>query len=248
MQITVLGMHRSGTSIVARLLNLMGAYFAPEGQGMSVQADNPKGFWERTDVQELNDEILTAADASWDSVGRFALEKIDRDRKTLLASKIGDVLRTLDSHRPWMLKDPRMCLTLPLWRPHLEVPVCVHVYRNPIQVAQSLARRNQFPLHYGIALWEAYTISSLNASKGLPRILVSQQEVLKDPISSVRSLYERLGSHGVVGLRMPAETEIRSYIDHSLYHETGGKALFPDYLNFNQAKLVDAFEDCSIPR
>jgi hypothetical protein len=31
MQILVLGMHRSGTSMVARLLNMMGAYFAPEG-------------------------------------------------------------------------------------------------------------------------------------------------------------------------------------------------------------------------
>jgi hypothetical protein len=31
MQILVLGMHRSGTSMVARLLNMTGAYFDPEG-------------------------------------------------------------------------------------------------------------------------------------------------------------------------------------------------------------------------
>ena len=31
MQIIVLGMHRSGTSLVTRLINMMGAYFGPEG-------------------------------------------------------------------------------------------------------------------------------------------------------------------------------------------------------------------------
>ena len=44
MQIIVLGMHRSGTSIVARLLNMMGAYFAPEGAAMPPTLDNPKGY------------------------------------------------------------------------------------------------------------------------------------------------------------------------------------------------------------
>jgi hypothetical protein len=50
MQILVLGMHRSGTSMVARLLNMMGAYFAPEGVEMPAHPEKPKGFWERQDV------------------------------------------------------------------------------------------------------------------------------------------------------------------------------------------------------
>jgi hypothetical protein len=42
MQILVLGMHRSGTSMVARLLNMMGAYFAPEGVEMDQSTPNWK--------------------------------------------------------------------------------------------------------------------------------------------------------------------------------------------------------------
>jgi hypothetical protein len=44
MQVLVLGMHRSGTSMVARLLNMMGAYFAPEGTSLGANQEKPKGF------------------------------------------------------------------------------------------------------------------------------------------------------------------------------------------------------------
>ena len=44
MQILVLGMHRSGTSMVARLLNMMGAIFAPEGVSTGANQENPKGL------------------------------------------------------------------------------------------------------------------------------------------------------------------------------------------------------------
>ena len=58
MQLIVLGMHRSGTSVLARLLNLMGVYFGPEGISTGANQENPKGFWERKDVRQLNDGVL----------------------------------------------------------------------------------------------------------------------------------------------------------------------------------------------
>ena len=42
----VVGMHRSGTSIVSRLLNLLGAHLGPEDDLMPPKPDNPTGFWE----------------------------------------------------------------------------------------------------------------------------------------------------------------------------------------------------------
>ena len=51
MQLLVLGMHRSGTSMVTRLLNMAGAYFGPEGIATEANEENPKGFWERRDVR-----------------------------------------------------------------------------------------------------------------------------------------------------------------------------------------------------
>jgi hypothetical protein len=59
MQILVLGMHRSRTSMVARLLNMMGAYFAAEGISTGADQENPKGFWEHLGFILRNDELLS---------------------------------------------------------------------------------------------------------------------------------------------------------------------------------------------
>ena len=54
MQIIVLGMHRAGTSAVTRLINMMGAYLGPNNLLMPASSDNPKGYWERVDIQPVS--------------------------------------------------------------------------------------------------------------------------------------------------------------------------------------------------
>ena len=63
MQVFILGMHRSGTSALARVLNLMGLYFGGERVSTGRNRENRKGFWERRDVRLLNDTILFNAGA-----------------------------------------------------------------------------------------------------------------------------------------------------------------------------------------
>ena len=82
MQILVLGMHRSGTSMVARLLNLMGAYFAPEGVSLGANQENPKGFWERRDLCALNEMVLQSSGADWHRLSGFLCRKC-RNRVSL---------------------------------------------------------------------------------------------------------------------------------------------------------------------
>jgi len=76
MQILVLGMHRSGTSMVARLLNMMGVYFAPEGVEMPAHHSNPKGFWERKDVYELSKRLLASAGYDWQQLAGFSIDAL----------------------------------------------------------------------------------------------------------------------------------------------------------------------------
>ena len=71
MQLIILGMHRSGTSVLARLLNMMGAYFGPEGIGTDANDENPKGFWERRDVRSVNDFVLHSVNCDWHKVSDF---------------------------------------------------------------------------------------------------------------------------------------------------------------------------------
>ena len=98
MQIFVIGMHRSGTSMVARLLNLMGAYFGPEGISTGSGQENPKGFWERKDVRALNNQILHAANSDWDRVSDFSLENIPSQDLDAITGQLQRLILELDAH------------------------------------------------------------------------------------------------------------------------------------------------------
>ena len=115
MQILIFGMHRSGSSMVARLLNMMGAYFAPEGVEMPAHPENPKGFWERQDVNELCIRLLRSANCEWYRISSFTIDKIPDQALEEFREKARQIILYLDAHRPWFLKDPRLCVLAPLW-------------------------------------------------------------------------------------------------------------------------------------
>ena len=47
MQLIVLGMHRSGTSAVTRLLNMMGSYVGPEESLLEANTDDVDALWDQ---------------------------------------------------------------------------------------------------------------------------------------------------------------------------------------------------------
>ena len=246
MQIIVLGMHRSGTSMVARLLNMMGAYFATETTAMLPTAANPKGYWEREDIRQLNDQVIQSLGMSWDNISDFNHQLLTQELQLPFHDSAQKIIFSLETRRPWMVKDPRLCLLLPLWQPLLEIPVCVYVYRSPIQVAQSLKQREGFPLILGIALWEKYNSYGLANCADMPRILVSHQELITQPVNTVNKLHQDLLDCDVKGLRLPADREILAFIDPKLFREHGDIKLQNGYINQEQQCLVEAFENGSI--
>ena len=64
--IMVLGMHRSGTSAIARGLQTLGVQLGTNL--FSAGFDNPKGFWEDKDVLEINEQLLRQLGAAYDSL------------------------------------------------------------------------------------------------------------------------------------------------------------------------------------
>ena len=239
-------MHRSGTSAIARILNMMGAYFAPERMELPATDANPKGYWERRDVINLNEEIFTHLGVSWDKTIQFSPEQLDDALTEKFGSLARDIILGLDAHRPWMLKDPRLCLLLPFWQQYCEIPVHIIVYRNPIQVAQSLQNREGFSLQLGTALWEYYNLSTLQQTQGLPRLLVSYHDLMHDPVATVNHLYQQLNELSVQGLRLPQEKEILAFLSPDLHHAHGDTTLQSAYINHQQQTLVDAFEQKTI--
>src|SRR5262245_57938969 len=114
----VLGIHRSGMSLTARLLRDVG-WFLGDDSDLLASADNPDGFFERADVRQLHDSLLGELGFSWDrpppieAVG--ALQDVGSSRLRKTCAHIVDQA----AGRPFAIKDPRLCLLLPWWQPLL---------------------------------------------------------------------------------------------------------------------------------
>lgn len=236
-QLIVLGMHRSGTSVLARILNLMGLYLGPEGMSTGANSENPKGFWERRDIRLLNDAVLHSVGCDWDRVSALDLAAVPEEMQEAFDEVARRILLEMDAHRPWFIKEPRLCLLLPLWRRHLEVPLVVSTHRDPLEVAASLQRRNDMPMEAGLELWEYYTRSAAVASRGLPAVSILHSELMSDPEAVARRLHDELLELGVQGLRPVTSRELAGFIDHRLYRERGGRRDMDAYRDCRQARM-----------
>lgn len=151
--LAIIGMHRSGTSLVAQACSEAGISAGPEAELLSAQADNPEGFYENRRLVELNDALIAESGGSW-----FSPPSILVADATLLdaQSKLLEHLGSASESSQLLLKDPRLCLTWEQWARFAVAPTLLYVYRSPLAVARSLARRNRFSLQYGLLLWEIY--------------------------------------------------------------------------------------------
>ena len=156
--LVILGVYRSGTSALARVLNLCGAYLPPSVLAGDLRL-NPKGFWETEAVNDLDARLLRHLGADWRQVD-FALPRsgplVDEflaSSRELLATEYGDAPLVL-------IKDPRVCVLAPLW--HRSLGECgyrctyVVAVRNPLEVARSFTSHDRMPIADGLALWLAY--------------------------------------------------------------------------------------------
>ena len=193
MAIIVTGMHRSGTSMITRLLNLCGMNLGAGDRLIGAHADNLAGFWENRDVVAVNDAILKALGGNWDNIpalpdgweGNGALEPV-RTVAGNLAAQFAD-------HKRWGWKDPRFSLTLPFWMPLLDGPKIVICLRPPEDVAESLLQRNGLPLEVGLKLWHDYNLSLLAATKPQQRIVTAYDLFFADPEQELQRLVRWLG-------------------------------------------------------
>ena len=181
MPVCVVGMHRSGTSLVANLLHLCGLYLGQAEDLMPPSPDNEKGYWENLKFVQINEEILLALGGSWDFPPAAYNGWHEEERIAPLRSKAETLLREFSDHEPWGWKDPRSSLTLPFWMnliPELKIVLCL---RNPFEVSQSLRRRNHTANQSGLSLWWLYNRSVLDACRPANRIVTHYEAYFNAP-------------------------------------------------------------------
>jgi len=193
MPLCIAGMHRSGTSLIASLLHDSGLDLGPETDLLPPAEDNPEGFWESRSFLKLNDAILKELGGVWDRPPRMRPAGWEIEpRFHWLREQALRQARRFRGREPWGWKDPRNCLTLPLWRsilPETRVLICV---RNPLAVAESLGVRNGMSASASFDLWLTYNQRVLATSPEC-RVVTHYESYYLDPRAELRRVLRLLG-------------------------------------------------------
>ncbi|HEX7705710.1 MAG TPA: glycoside hydrolase family 99-like domain-containing protein [Thermoanaerobaculia bacterium] len=222
----VSGMHRSGTSALARVLSLQGAelpaHLLRKEDGLPGDGNSIAGFWESRPLMLLHEEALIAAGAAWDKPTLIHPAWFQSDVAEAFVDRLVGVLRREFGTAPLIVpKDPRISRLAPLWTAALRIlgitPHWLITVRNPLDVAGSLAHRDGMPLHRSLFLWLVHTLEIERETRGASRLFVSFDDLLSDWRSVVRRIDDALG------LQLPgpdiAETAaIDAFLDHDLRH------------------------------
>lgn len=184
--VCVLGFHRSGTSLAARVLNLLGVDLGPEEDLLQPEEhDNPRGYWEPRWVIDINDEILAHFGARWwTSFPAAQGWETQPELQPLLdrARRLFDERLGTAPLRGW--KDPRTSLTLPFWQAVAPEADALYVIclRNPADAIASLQRRPEPNLstRQWADVWLEYVARALDRTTGKRRLIVFYEDLLRD--------------------------------------------------------------------
>jgi hypothetical protein len=204
-------MHRSGTSVVAGMLSMMGVYLDPAFPCSANPTDDvlpdaqsrTNGYAESVAFRLLNESILTSAGANWYDIEPllarrdqlvFARANVARMQLATYGSLIDGhlALRPSTAGNAWGWKDPRNSLILPYWLRLFPQARLLHVRRQEEGIVNSLMRR---------AAQQAAEPSTP------PGIGARASRLLRNPLLAVNALERRLR------LAPPSKTTAGSLID-----------------------------------
>ncbi|MBV9495339.1 MAG: sulfotransferase [Acidobacteria bacterium] len=220
--VVILGMHRSGTSVVTQLIAAFGLYAGQPDEITPPDMFNPTGYWELKAIVDLDREMLESHARGRPDALTGNLVHLSSEQRADFVARARMIAESLRGRGPFVLKDPRMAVLFPLWREVLEKPICVIVWRDPFAVARSIHTRDRQPLELSVALWEHYNRSLLRDSEGLPRVLISYEELLAEPMRVARDLHAKLVECGIE-CSMPSEERVRQIVKGD-FNRSGRKA------------------------
>lgn len=241
--ILVLGMHRSGTSLLTHLLHALGMELGdrlvPPGQ------DNPKGFFEHNDIVELNESIFRLFQLSSQDTIPFPDGWLEHPEMTSIKDKLSHIILSLAETSSCVgIKDPRIAKLLPLWLPLLDslkiTPKIVMALRHPLEVAKSMEERDTISIERALALWLDYNLAIIQHTHHLSRIIIPYDQLISD----TEKLLHDIIIHSEVNFPIPLDNiarTIEGIIDPNLkhhHHDNPQQALVPEMVMWCYESLI----------
>lgn len=218
--LVVLGMHRSGTSALTRVLNIFGAKIGDD-LFPAHEIDNPTGYWENNEFVGINERLLKTFGLDYlvsDNLPPGWLESpATKEAKTAIKavfeSQFADCALVT-------IKDPRLCFLAPLYFEVLnDLGYSIKVVmplRAPAEVAASLAKRHDNPTVEFEAIWARTVLAAERVSRPYPRAFTSYVNLLKGPLSLHDSLASALNFTWPVG-KQEAAKAVGEFINPMLH-------------------------------
>lgn len=215
--IVVVGMHRAGTSAIAKSLESIGIDLGE--RLIEGRSENRKGFFEDRRIVNLNEEILFDLESRWENV---FLPAVSEELAEKYSARAGEIIDTLSAaNGDFGFKDPRVTRLFPFWKKVLMQrgfgPFLVMANRHPASVARSLANRDYYPNNYSLILWLCYQASALEILLEEEGFIVDYDRLMDQPVAQIERMSRLSGNpvdHSV------AEEFAGSFVDQSLRHST----------------------------
>jgi hypothetical protein len=197
MTVLLLGMHRSGTSVATRAVNLLGVPFGG-GRLIPPTPDNPGGHWESWELQDVNNLLLARLGGSWPGPPDLEPGWESSTALDAIRAEARRVWEMVQDGETWLWKDPRTCITLPFWRSVADIRgPAILIHRQPADVVASLGRRDGFSPTVSAGLWERYNRDALAGMSGWPVMVTPYTSLLRDTHRWLHQVREFLGDHQV---------------------------------------------------
>jgi hypothetical protein len=188
--IVILGMHRSGTSMVAGILHQLGVDIGDEL--MEAGISNPFGHFEDKQFVDINNRILATCGGDWLSPPPLEIILLQKNQ---YSKEIVDLINRNKSEL-WGWKDPRTTLTIDLYLPYLQNPYFIVCYRNVVDIATSLQKRAGLEEDKSLKLIEIYNNridSFFKNHLNLKRLDLSYEDIRKNPHKEIENIIHFLG-------------------------------------------------------
>ncbi|MCY1264997.1 hypothetical protein D9M68_142010 [compost metagenome] len=193
--LVVLGMHRSGTSVLSAGLEALGVEFGDNL--IPARADNPKGYWEDARLVELNEEILAACGFSSGDIGLSDGRVSDPAHFGDWVRRAGLLLEELLVGKSLLgIKDPRMPRLMPIWQAAFDALGLrvdyVIAARHPLSVAASLAARDQLSQEKSLLLWYEHSCRAIQWALCRGAVVADYDQLLATPWEELSRIGQRL--------------------------------------------------------
>ena len=196
LRVAVVSIGRSGTSVISRILHeVLAIDFGEESDHIPRNHNNPDGYFENRVLLELNERILAAVNgAVLRPPAMDAFSMLNESIKNELIETATERLGFYAANKPnfgW--KDPRLSLTFPIWKAAIPNVTAIIVVRDPRAVMRSIADQLEVPAETLAGLWLEYYRRIFRDTADCPRVVVSFDQLLENPLGVVKTIADHLG-------------------------------------------------------